>query len=130
MVVIMATVFGLDDLSRRLDALPDALRSEVDREISDGAERIASLARSLASTGTGAERSSIRVERDGGGVRVAAGGPSTTKDGVDHAVIAEFGAAHHPAHPFMNPAVTALAPSIIGRIAKAVTAAARKVGLA
>jgi hypothetical protein len=122
MVVIMAKTFGFDDLDRALEALPGALEREAERALDDGAARVAVLAKALAPQETGALVGSIHVERTGPlARRVVAGGPETTRDGVDYAAIAE----HRT--PFMKPAVNALARSVVGRIAGAATSAIRRV---
>lgn len=117
----MARTFGFDELDHALEALPDAIERETGRALDDGAARVAALAKALAPQDIGALVSTIRVERTGPlSRRVAAGGPETTKSGVDYAAIAE----HRT--PFMKPAVNALARSIVGRIAGAATAAIRR----
>lgn len=118
----MAKTFGFEDLDRALEALPDAMERDAERALDDGAARVAALAKALAPQDTGALVSTIRVERTGPlARRVVAGGPETTKSGVDYAAIAE----HRT--PFMKPAVAALARSVVGRIAGAATNAIRRV---
>ena len=114
-------VEGLDDLLRRLDELPGAVDAAVEEALADGAQHVADLARSLAPVDAGALRSSIAVEGDGMALRVVAGGEATTRDGFDYSLAVEYGAEGHDAHPFLNPAARALAPSIVGRLARAVS---------
>lgn len=127
---------GLSRLQKRLLAIPEAIRRDVDPALDKNAEKLAGLMRRLApdDTATGAPdlKSSIRVEMGHVELRraVVAGGEATTVDGkngpYDYAFGQELGTNEMQANPYFYPAKRLLAQSIKRSLAAAARKAVRK----
>lgn len=114
---------GLDRLNRKLARMPAEAKREIRAELDAGADRIVTLAKSLAPRETGFLQSTIR-KADGDHelqVRVWAGGGDAF-----YAVFKEHGTENLPAHPFLFPSFRALKGSVQGRINRAVRRAAKR----
>jgi HK97 gp10 family phage protein len=122
--VLARKVLGLDQLKRKLAAMPIAARTEIRKALDVSAEEMAATARALAPVDTGALKASIEKAegRHDLEVLVRAGGPAT---GL--AVIVEYGHDNAAARPFFWPAYRSLRRRIRSRLNRAIRSAARKV---
>lgn len=130
-------VQGLDALNRKLKRMPAEAKAEIGKALNEGADRVVTLARSLAPRDSGDLVSSIRKQpgRHELAIDVVAGGQQTMREvregsGVyyDYAMAQEFGTENHPANPFFYPAWRALKKSIRARLSRAYRDAAKKGG--
>jgi hypothetical protein len=147
----MATIEGRERLRLKFQALPGAIRAEVQKAVRTSAEELVGLQKRLAPQDKGALRDSIRYEITEGEeyrATVMAGGTEATKREVrkgsgvftDEAILKEYGTKPHPAggkfagakipaepaRPFFFPAYRALRKRIKGRISRAITTGVKK----
>lgn len=124
-------VQGLDALNKKLAAMPAAAKTEIRAALDEGADRMVTLARGLASVDSGDLRNSIRKEpgRHELAVDVVAGGPLTTR-AVRHGLEPDYDYAAKIEHesPFFYPAYRALKKSIRARLSRAYRNAAKRGG--
>jgi len=117
-------VQGLDALNRKLRAMPAAAKAEIRNALDTSADEMVSLARTLAPVLEGDLKASIGVEPGPHelAITVKAGGPA-----AGLATIVEHGHATAAPRPFFWPAFRSLRKRIRSRLARAVSAAAKKV---
>lgn len=133
----MARGNGLDDLERRIKAMPLAARDEIGKALDASATEIAGAAQLLAPAEDGDLRASIRTGQGEHDLSrtIEAGGPTTTRpvrEGVsatyDYALGTEWGTADTRAQPYFFPAWRLGRKRAKGRIARAVRKAAKAAG--
>ena len=127
---------GLDQLKRKLAALPQQTRRDLREALDKGADELVALQKNLVPIDSGDLRDSIRKEAGNHDlqVRVVAGGETTTKpvregqeQSFDYALGVEFGTSDAEAQPFFFPAYRALRRRIRSRISRATRKAAQRV---
>jgi HK97 gp10 family phage protein len=104
----------VETLARRFDAAPARVDRTVRTVIADAAENVASTARSLAPSDTGATRASISVEMAADGMDASIG-PTTY-----YARFIEYGTVHMAPQPFMGPALDAVRPRLVEMLSRVV----------
>lgn len=131
-------VLGIEALRKKLLAIPQVVRGELQTEMNAAANEIVSLQKQLVSpnTDSGDLQMSIRSEpfsRGGVGVLIMAGGPLTTKPvrvgqsaTYDYALANELGTQEMLAQPFFYPAFRQKKKTVNRRSAKAVRKAVEK----
>lgn len=124
-----------DRLKRRMQAIPAAVRAAVRPALVRSADELADRMKTLVPVEDGTLRSSIRTEpgKDELSIKVAAGGPLTTKpvrDGADasydYALGQEYGTQDMPANPFFWPAYRLSRKRIRNRLRRAIRKAVRE----
>lgn len=98
---------------RSLRDLAPRVMAVVDRELEETAEEIEFLAKDLAAVRTGEMRSKIHVER------ISHLALQVRADAA-HSAFVEFGTSKMAAQPFITPAIEAVWPGTLARIARAV----------
>lgn len=127
---------NLDQLKRKLAALPGPVKTAVLRANVQNADELMDLQRDLVPKKSGALADSIRKEagETEASVLVLAGGEATTKETrtgsgqpYDYALGVEFGTEAAPAEPFFFPAYRALKSRMKARASRAALKAVREV---
>lgn len=123
---------GLDALNRKLKRMPAEAKREIKAALNEGADRVVTLARSLAPVDEGDLRQSIRKEpgRHELAVDIKAGGALTqrpVREGVT-APTFDYAAKLEKEQPYFYPAYRALKKSIRARLSRAYRDAAKKGG--
>jgi HK97 gp10 family phage protein len=138
----MATkVQGVDQLKRKLRAMPDAARREISRAMEQSAQEIVDLARSLVPVDQGDLRDSIGWSWHGlpqgsvelGSVRAQGRGAGNLaiviyagNEAVFWARWQEFGTRNHPASPYFFVSYRAMRKRVRGRVQRAIRNAAKR----
>lgn len=122
-----SSVKGLEELTRKLNAIPKATRTEVRKVLDKSAEEMVSLASALVPTDDGVLKGTIRTHEGKNelAVVVRAGGPATTVKGYDYAIAVEHGTSDTPERPFFWPAYRAIKKKAKSRATRAIRKAAR-----
>lgn len=136
-----ARVRGVEQLQRKLFALPQAVRDEIKKAMEEGAKEIVAMAQRLVPIGdTGNLRASIGWTwgaAPGGSITLAqgrsqaAGGDKLTiyagNDQAFYVRWVEFGSVRQAAQPFFYPSYRALRSKMRSRTNRAIRTAARRV---
>ena len=123
-------ITGRQRLRAVLNKLPKTAKTELQKALTEGGEKIVARQRSLVPVKSGTLRESIRVEpfnRGGIGVLIKAGGPTTTKPvrqgqsaTYDYAMGQELGTTEVLAQPYFFPGYRLEKTSVKRRASKAV----------
>lgn len=122
-------------LKQKIETIPVDARAQIRKALDKSADELIDLQQRMVPTDSGNLKRSIRKEAGDHdlAVRVAAGGPATTKpvrrgisEQFDYSLGIEFGTSTRPAHPFFFPAYRVLRRRITNRIVGAVRAAVNK----
>lgn len=123
------SVQGLQAFNRRMARLPRSAKVELERAVTESAERVRVLAQALAPVDSGRLAASLRVEqgRHALAKNIVAGGSLTEREirkgsgePYDYSLGQEFGTSEMDANAFLHPALRVLRKSIKARINRAV----------
>jgi HK97 gp10 family phage protein len=123
---IALKITGVERLASKLNSMPDNIRTEIDKELTNIGVDIVRGAVGRCPVRTGALRRSIRMSKEKSlSVTVSAGGAGT---GVTYSIYVEKGTKNMRAQPYMYPALLEVKGNIPSRIKDAMLRARDRSG--